>query len=84
MDREDELYYFEDENGTEYPFTLVLTFSLGERTYYALLPADLDPEDEDYGLLVMRLEGEHLLDIPDEEEAEAVYEEAVAILDGEE
>lgn len=82
MDGENEICLFEDEEGREYAFTPVLNFSFRGGTYCALLPADTDPEDEDYGLLVMREENGSLTDIADENEAEAAFEEALLILDG--
>lgn len=78
-----------DEDGNEFELELVDTLEHEGVTYYALFPAvaedeesgeplDVDADDEEYGLVIMKViveNGEELLSTPDsDEELEAVYE----------
>ena len=77
-----------DEDGNEFELELVDTLEHNGITYYALFPAvgedeetgepiDVDADDEEYGLVIMKAieeNGEEILSTPDtDEELEEVY-----------
>ena len=77
-----------DEDGNEFELELVDTLEHNGVTYYALFPAvgedeetgepiDVDADDEEYGLVIMKAieeNGEEILSTPDtDEELEEVY-----------
>ena len=77
-----------DENGNEFELELVDSLEHNGVTYYAMFPAvaeneetgepvDVDADDEDYGLVIMKVSeenGEELLSTPDsDEELDTVY-----------
>ena len=78
-----------DEDGNDFALELVDTLEHQGVTYYAMFPAveedeatggpkDVDADDEEYGLVILKAieeNGEELLSTPDsDEELEAVYE----------
>ena len=78
-----------DEDGNDFELELVDTLEHKGITYYAMFPAveedeatggpkDVDADDEEYGLVILKAieeNGEELLSTPDsDEELEAVYE----------
>ncbi|MCI9351689.1 MAG: DUF1292 domain-containing protein [Lawsonibacter sp.] len=78
-----------DEDGNDFELELVDTLEHQGVTYYAMFPAveedeatggpkDVDADDEEYGLVILKAieeNGEELLSTPDsDEELEAVYE----------
>ena len=78
-----------DEEGNDFELELVDTLEHNGTTYYAMFPAveedeatgeprDVDADDEEYGLVIMKAileNGEELLSTPDsDEELEEVYE----------
>ena len=78
-----------DEDGSEFELELVDTLEHKGVTYYAMFPAveedeetgeprDVDADDEEYGLVIMkgiRENGEELLSTPDsDEELDEIYE----------
>lgn len=78
-----------DEDGNDFELELVDTLEHQGVTYYAMFPAveedeetgepkDVDLDDEEYGLVIMKAiqeNGEELLSTPDsDEELEAVYQ----------
>ena len=78
-----------DEDGNDFELELVDTLEHKGVTYYAMFPAveedeatggpkDVDADDEEYGLVILKAieeNGEELLSTPDsDEELEAVYE----------
>lgn len=78
-----------DEDGNDFELELVDTLEHKGVTYYAMFPAveeddetgeprDVDADDEDYGLVIMkaiRADGEELLSTPDsDEELDEIYE----------
>ena len=89
-----------DEDGNDFELELVDTLEHRGITYYAMFPAveedeatgqpqDVDAEDEEYGLVIMKAieeNGEELLSTLDsDEELEAVYEKFMeSLFDGEE
>ena len=89
-----------DEDGNDFELELVDTLEHKGITYYAMFPAveedeatgqpkDVDADDEEYGLVIMKAieeNGEELLSTLDsDEELEAVYERFMeSLFDGEE
>lgn len=74
-----------DENGEEFVLELLETIDYKDASYTAFLPADLDENDPDYGLVLLRNavdeNGEEVYDtIDDEDELDEVYEQFMRIL----
>ncbi len=67
-----------DDEGNEFELEHLGTLEYMGSTYMAFLPADMDEEDEDYGMILLKVveeNGEELLaDIDDEQELSAVYD----------
>jgi len=67
-----------DEDGNEFELEHLDTLETNGEIYMAFLPADLDEEDEDYGIVILKVieEGEEdiLASINDEDELNAVHE----------
>ena len=67
-----------DDEGNEFELEHLGTLEYEGRTYMAFVPADMDEDDEDFGLVLLRgieQDGEQLLaDIDDQQELDAVYE----------
>lgn len=68
-----------DEDGQEFELEHLGTLERGGLTYMAFVPADMDEEDEDFGIIILRVEeqdGEQLLaDVDNEDELNGVYEQ---------
>ena len=68
-----------DEDGNDFELEHLGTLERDGKTYMAFVPADMDEEDEDFGLILLQVivdNGEELLaDIDDEAELNAVYEQ---------
>ncbi len=66
-----------DEEGNEYVLEHLDTIEMDGRFFLAFLPADMDPEDEEYGMVLMEAfpgEGdEEYLEPLEGEEAEEIY-----------
>ena len=74
-----------DENGEEFVLEMLESIDYRDATYTAFLPADLDENDPDYGLVLLRNavdeNGEEVYDtIDDEDELNDVYEQFMRIL----
>lgn len=73
-----------DENGSELELEHLDTLEFEGGTYMAFLPADMDEEDEDYGLIILKTvleNGEELLaSVDDEKELDRVYEHFMQVL----
>lgn len=67
-----------DEDGNEFELEHLGTLDHNGNTYMAFVPADMDEDDEDFGLILLRVmedNGEQLLaDIDDQQELDQVYE----------
>lgn len=67
-----------DDEGNEFELEHLGTLEYDNRQYMAFVPADMDEDDEDFGLILLKVieqDGEQLLaDIDDEAELDAVYE----------
>ena len=74
-----------DEEGEEFVLELLESIDYRDGTYTAFLPADLDENDPDYGLVLLRNaideNGDEVYDtIDDEDELNDVYEKFMSIL----
>lgn len=67
-----------DENGGEFELEHLDTIEFEGATYMAFLPADMDENDEDYGIIILKTileNGEELLaSVDDEKELDRVYD----------
>ena len=67
-----------DDEGNEFELEHLGTLEYNGREYMAFVPADMDEDDEDFGLILLKVieeDGETLLaDVDDEAELNAVYE----------
>ena len=78
-----------DEDGNEFDLEHLDTFEVGGNIYMAFLPADMDEDDEDFGLVLLKVyednDGENsLLSITDEDELNAVHERFLQLFSEEE
>ena len=68
-----------DDDGNEFELEHLGTLEYNGGMYMAFVPADMDEDDEDFGLILLRVieqDGEELLaDIDDEQELNAVYQQ---------
>lgn len=73
-----------DEDGNEFELEHLGTLEHKGNTYMAFVPADMDEDDEDFGLILLRVaeeNGEQLLaDIDDQAELDEVYAQFVETL----
>ena len=77
-----------DDEGNEYVLEHLHTLEHKGSFYMAFLPTDIDEDDEDYGLIILKViveNGEEILgSIDDPDELEEVYELFAAVLFDEE
>ena len=73
-----------DDEGNEFEMEHLGTLEYNGTVYMSFVPADMDEEDEDFGLILLKVvekDGEELLaDIDDENELNAVYEQFMETL----
>lgn len=73
-----------DEDGNEFTLEHLHTIEYKDELYMAFLPADMDEDDEDYGLIILKVieeDGEEILgSIDDPDELEEVYNEFAKVL----
>ena len=66
-----------DDDGNEFELEHLDTIEYGDALYMAFLPADMDENDEDYGMVILKViqeNGEEILaTVDDDLEMEAVY-----------
>ena len=78
----------EDEDGNEMELEVIDTVEYAGSDYVLFLPADMDEDDPDYGYVILRIveiDGEEQFeDVEDQEELQAVYEEFMQRLFGDE
>lgn len=78
----------EDEDGNEMELEVIDTVEYAGSDYVLFLPADMDENDPDYGYVILRIaeiDGEEQFeDVEDSEELQAVYEEFMKRLFGDE
>ncbi|MBE7064781.1 MAG: DUF1292 domain-containing protein [Ruminococcaceae bacterium] len=85
-ENEESTFVLTDEEGNEYPFTLLDFVDYEEDMYVVLAPADSDPEsEEDLELVVMQVvmtdDGPSFEMFEDDELAEAVLDKFISSLD---
>ena len=68
----------EDEDGNEFELEVLNEFELDGQDYLAALPADMDEDDPDFGIILLKImeeNGEELLStLDDEAELEKIYD----------
>ncbi len=68
-----------DDEGNSFELEHLGTLERGGNTYMAFVPADMDEDDEDFGIVILKVieeDGEELLcDVDDEDELNAVYDQ---------
>lgn len=74
-----------DDEGQEFELELLDSLDYKGKSYVAFLPADMDEDDPDYGMIILRssLEenGEEIFDtIDDDDELQEVYDSFMKIL----
>ena len=74
-----------DDDGQEFELEVLDTMDYKDQTFMAFLPADMDENDPDYGIIILRVvedeNGEELYEsIDDDDELNDVYEHFMAIL----
>lgn len=73
-----------DEEGNEFELEHLGTLEHKGNTYMSFVPADMDEDDEDFGLILLKVvekDGEELLaDIDNEDELDEVYEQFMEVL----
>ena len=66
-----------DDDGNEYELEHLDTIDIDGTFYLAFLPADMDEDDENYGIVIMKQEtenGESYLVVPEDEELDFAYQ----------
>ncbi len=83
-----DLLTIEDENGETFELEVLGTFEVNGKEYLAALPADMEEDDPDYGIILLRVEEEDGMEvydsIDDDDELDLVYETYMQILESEE
>ena len=73
-----------DDEGNSFELEHLDTLEVEGETYMAFLPADMNEDDEDYGIIILKVveeNGEELLgSVDDEDELNAVYDKFMEIL----
>ena len=74
-----------DDDGTEFELEVLDTMDYNNQTFVAFLPADMDENDLDYGIIILRSvldeNGDELFEsIDDDDELQDVYEHFSRIL----
>lgn len=77
-----------DDEGNSFELEHLDTLEVEGETYMAFLPADMNEDDEDYGIIILKVveeDGEELLgSVDDEDELNRVYDKFMEILFAEE
>ena len=80
-----DLLTIEDENGETFDLEVLDTFELNGKEYLAALPADMEEDDPDFGIILLRIEEEDGMEvydsIDDDEELDFVYESFMQMLE---
>ena len=73
-----------DDEGNEFELEHLGTLEYKGNTYMAFFPAEMDEDDEDFGLILLRVveeNGEQMMaDIDDQQELDEVYQQFMAEL----
>ena len=77
-----------DDDGTEFELEVLDTMDYNGETYKAFLPADMDENDPDYGMIILRSvldeKGEELFEsIDDDEKLQQVHEMFMTVFEAE-
>ena len=74
----DDIITITDEDGVEYVLEILATMEIDDTTYYALVPAQTEDDDDDLEVSILKAveeDGEEILcAIEDEDELERVYD----------
>ena len=74
-----DFYVINDEDGNEFEIEHIDTLEIDDQLYMAFLPANMDEDHEDFGVLifkVLEVDGEEILaSIDDDNELDYIYEE---------
>ena len=77
----------EDEDGSVFELEVLGTFECGDQEYLAALPADMDENDPEFGIVLLRIEEEDGMEvyasIDDDDELDKVYQTYMEILENE-
>ena len=77
----------EDENGETFELEVLGSFEVNGKEYMAALPADMEEDDPDYGIILLRIEEEDGMEvydsIDDDDELDLVYETYMQIIESE-
>ena len=81
----DDFITLEDDDGNEVVLELVDTMDYNNQTYNCFVPADMDENDPEYGMIILRVvtdeNGEELFEsVDDEAELNDVYEHFMVLL----
>lgn len=75
----------EDENGDTFELEVLGSFEVNGKDYMAALPADMEENDPDYGIILLRIEEEDGMEvydsIDDDDELDLVYETYMQIIE---
>ncbi|MDR0905387.1 MAG: DUF1292 domain-containing protein [Oscillospiraceae bacterium] len=73
----DDFYTITDDDGNEFALEHLDTIEIGDDTYMAFTPADMDEDDPDFGMVILKVveeNGEELFaTIDDDDEKDAVH-----------
>ena len=74
-----------DDDGQEFELEVLDTMDYNGETYMAFLPADMDENDPDYGMIILRVvqdeDGENIYEsIDDDEQLQDVYNHFMVLL----
>ncbi len=77
-----------DDDGNEFELEFLDSLVLDDKTYAAFLPADMDEDDPDYGIIILSVSEqdgeEYYASIDDDAELDRVYERFMEVLFSEE
>ncbi len=77
-----------DDEGNSFELEHLDTLEIDDETYMAFLPADMSEDDEDFGIIILKVieeDGEEIFgSVDDEDELNRVYERFMEILFDEE
>ena len=63
-----------DDEGNNYELEHLDTIELNGTFYLAFLPTDIDENDENYGIIILKQEKDEYLVVPPDDELELAYE----------
>ena len=73
-----------DEDGNELELEFIMSFDVGDDSYSAFFPADMDVDDPDYGYVILKIieeNGEEIFaTVDDDDELEKAYDTFMTLL----